>query len=67
MGFLNKFKGKKEMIDWSHAYEVNPHFYKKPDGSVFGAIALTEGTETILLKNHRRNIVLMERKSMSGN
>ena len=27
-----------------------PQFYAKPDGSPFGAIALTEGTETILPK-----------------
>ncbi|WP_448754968.1 hypothetical protein [Agathobacter sp.] len=29
---------------------VTPKFYAKPDGSPFGAIALTEGTETILPK-----------------
>ncbi|MCR5836875.1 MAG: DUF4299 domain-containing protein [Lachnospiraceae bacterium] len=32
----------------------NPHFYSKGDGSVFGAFALTESTETILPIDPRR-------------
>lgn len=51
MSLFDKFKGKKETIDWSNAYTATPKFYGKPDGSPFGAIALTEGTETILPKN----------------
>lgn len=51
MGFFDKFKGKKETVNWNDAYEANPKFYGKPDGSPFGAIALTEGTKTILPKN----------------
>lgn len=38
-------------IDGSDAYIAKPHFYRKPDGGVFGAISLTESTETILPKN----------------
>ncbi|MCH5320340.1 MAG: DUF4299 family protein [Eubacterium sp.] len=51
MGLFDKFKSKKEKVDWSNAYKAMPKFYSKPDGSPFGAVALTEGTETILLKN----------------
>ena len=42
---------KQEITDRHDAYTATPHFYRKPDGEVFGAIALTEGTETILPKN----------------
>ncbi len=51
MGLFDKFKGKKESIDWSDAYNAIPKFYMKPDGSPFGSIALTEGTKTALPKN----------------
>ena len=51
MGIFDKFKGKKESVDWSDAYNATPKFYGKPDGSPFGAIALTEGTKTALPKN----------------
>ena len=51
MGLFDKLKGKKESVDWSDAYNATPHFYGKPDGSPFGAIALTEGTKTALPKN----------------
>ena len=47
---INKLKGKKETVDWSNAYTATPKFYGKPDGTPFGAIALTEGTETVLPK-----------------
>ena len=51
MGLFDKLKGKKESVDWSDAYNATPKFYGKPDGSPFGAIALTEGTKTVLPKN----------------
>ena len=41
MGLFDKLKGKKESVDWSDAYNATPKFYGKPDGSPFGAIALT--------------------------
>ena len=50
MGLFDKLKGKKEIVDWSNAYVATPKFYGKPDGTPFGAIALTEGTETVLPK-----------------
>ena len=50
MGLFDKLKGKKETVDWSNAYTATPKFYGKPDGTPFGAIALTEGTETVLPK-----------------
>ena len=50
MGLFGKFKKEKTAVDWSNAYAATPKFYAKPDGSPFGAIALTEGTETILPK-----------------
>lgn len=50
MGLFDKLKGKKQTIDWSNAYIATPKFYGKPDGTPFGAIALTEGTETVLPK-----------------
>lgn len=51
MGLFDKLKGKKESVDWSDAYNATPKFYGKPNGSPFGAIALTEGTKTALPKN----------------
>ena len=50
MGLFSKFKKEKTAVDWSNAYTATPKFYAKPDGSPFGAIALTEGTETILAR-----------------
>lgn len=50
MGFFSKLKGKREIVDWSHACVAAPKFYGKPDGTPFGAIALTEGVETVLPK-----------------
>lgn len=51
MGLFDKFKAKKEAVDWSNAYNAVPKFYEKPGENLFGAIALTEGTITILPKN----------------
>lgn len=50
MGLFDKFKAKKTP-DWSAACTAEPRFYAKPDGTPFGAIALTEGTDTILPKS----------------
>lgn len=50
MGLFSKFKKGTPSVDWSNAYTATPKFYEKPDGSPFGAIAITEGTETILPK-----------------
>ncbi len=51
MGLFDKLKGKKDVVGWGDAYNAAPKFYGKPDGSPFGAIALTEGTKTALPKN----------------
>ena len=48
MSLFSKFKREKASVDWSQAYAAEPKFYRGPDGVPFGAIALTEGTETIL-------------------
>ena len=56
MGLFDKFKKnekKENVITWEDAYEANPSFYSKPDGSPFGAFALTEDTDTILPKAPR--------------
>lgn len=50
MVLFSKLKRDTPSVDWSNAYTVTPKFYGKPDGSPFGAIAITEGTETILPK-----------------
>ena len=42
MGLFSKLKKEKTAVDWSNAYTATPKFYAKPDGSPFGAIALTE-------------------------
>lgn len=47
MGLFSKFKKDTPSVDWSNAYAATPKFYGKPDGSPFGAIVITEGTETI--------------------
>ena len=36
---------------WGGAYQAQPRMYGKPDGSIMGAFALTEGTKTMLIKN----------------
>ena len=50
MNLFHKARAEKPPVDWSRAYFAAPKFYGKPDGAPFGAIALTEGTETVLLK-----------------
>ena len=50
MGLLSKLKKGKKTINWDKAYKATPKFYSKPDGHPFGAIALTEGTDSILPK-----------------
>lgn len=47
MGLFNK---KKKTVNWDDAYKAKPHFYKQSDGSVFGAMSLTEGVKTMFLK-----------------
>lgn len=48
MGLFDKFKKEKPAVDWSQAHAAEPKLYRGPDGLPFGAMALTEGTETIL-------------------
>ena len=48
MSLFSKFKKEKPTADWSQAHTAAPKVYRGPDGVPFGAIALTEGTETIL-------------------
>ena len=50
MGLFDKFKKETTGDRWNNAYIANPHFYAKPDGTPFGAFALTEGTDTVLPK-----------------
>ena len=50
MGFLDKFK-KVDNNLWGEAYKAQPQIYGKPDGSIMGAIALTEDTMTVVPKN----------------
>ncbi len=47
---MGLFKKKKKTVNWDDAYKATPHFYKQSDGSVFGAMSLTEGTKTMLMK-----------------
>ena len=47
MSLFHKARAEKPPVDWSRAYFAAPKFYGKPDGAPFGAIALTEGTETV--------------------
>lgn len=48
MSLFSKSKREKASVDWSQAHAAGPKFYRGSDGVPFGAIALTEGTETIL-------------------
>ncbi len=50
MGLFHKQKEKKNAADWHDALRAEPRFYTKPDGTPFGAIALTENTKTVLPK-----------------
>ena len=54
MSLFHKARAEKPPADWSRAYIAAPKFYGKPDGSPFGAIALTEGTETVLPKTPQK-------------
>lgn len=54
MGFFDKLKRKKKIGNWEDAYIAAPNFYEKPDGTPFGAIALTEGRQKRFYPNHRR-------------
>ncbi len=63
MGFFDRFK-KEKPIDWGDAYRANPQFYEDHDGTPFGAIALAEGTKTILPKAPQERYVV-ERKPVS--
>ena len=48
--FMGLFNKKKKTDVWDDAYKAKPHFYKQSDGSVFGAMSLTEGVKTMFLK-----------------
>lgn len=48
--FMGLFNKKKKIDVWEDAYKAKPHFYKQSDGSVFGAMSLTEGTKTMFMK-----------------
>lgn len=50
MGLFSRNKKEKDTPDWSDAYTASPKFYSKPDGTPFGAIALSENTKTVLPK-----------------
>lgn len=48
MSIFKKLKKSQYISNWNNACLATPKFYRKPDGTAFGAIALTESTETIL-------------------
>ena len=50
MGIFSRNKKEKIISDWSDAYIASPKFYSKPDGTPFGAIALSENAKTVLPK-----------------
>lgn len=50
MGLFSRNKKEKDTPDWFDAYTASPKFYSKPDGTPFGAIALSENTKTVLPK-----------------
>lgn len=62
MGLFSKLKKEKSSVNRSNAYIATPKFYEKPDGSPFGAIALTEGTETVLPKNPKNEYAIDGKK-----
>ena len=45
MGLLDRMN---KSASWNDAYEATPTIYTRPQGNIFGAFALTEGTDTIL-------------------
>ena len=42
---------------WDLPYRADAHFYKRKDGTVFGAFALTEGTDTVFPVDPRNTIL----------
>lgn len=48
MNIFKKLKESQYNSNWNNACLTIPKFYRKPDGTAFGAIALTENTQTIL-------------------
>lgn len=58
MGLFDKFKGKEPVPQapkapqesWDNAFKANINFYGKEGEEPFGALVLTEGTETVLPK-----------------
>ena len=66
MGFFDKLKRKKKIGNWEDAYIAAPNFYEKPDGTPFGAIALTEGTETVLPKSPQNRYRVDGRLYLNG-
>lgn len=66
MGLFDKFKKKKSPADSGEnsAYMGKPNFYTDRDGTIFGAFALTEGTDTVLPKRPQ-NQYLVDGKRVS--
>lgn len=58
MSLFHKARAEKSPADWSRAYIAAPRFYGKPDGTPFGAIALTEATETVLPKTPQKEYAI---------
>lgn len=58
MSLFHKARAEKPSADWSRAYIAAPKFYGKPDGTPFGAIALTEATETVLPKTPQKEYAI---------
>ena len=58
MSLFHKARAEKPPADWSRAYIAAPRFYGKPDGTPFGAIALTEATETVLPKTPQKEYAI---------
>ena len=50
MGLFVRIKRKKENVDWNNTYIAVPKFDEKADGTLLGAIALTEDTKSVLPK-----------------
>ena len=58
---MKPFEYKGDAADWSQAYIAEPHYYTRPDGTVFGAFALNEMTLTVFPKEPQ-NRYLVESK-----
>lgn len=50
--------------DWESAFKATPRFYSDAQGSIFGAFALTENTDTILPINPHKEF-MVENKPVS--